>query len=373
MRLFAIFQKTVRMKRLSLFSSVALLLLCLAANQTSLAQVPDADLEKAMNEAKVLGPNYSVTVKSQGKELDISTYLNSQSKDMEKDCKIDAVLLAKKAFDLDKQLVRAKISFYRYDRKSYREVSVTTGDVKAFGTGQTSNQELVDSLIVKESAVISDNGQAANAPEQNKAENADNKSINNDNGSSKSANEKNADAKHSQGNKPAIASTSGVTRANGDTTASTLPGCAAGELTFYYPKNWALKTNLKQDPGGERKVAQLICTSAKDDAYIMLRTHPEDTPEQQMNDDVRYWMTHRYKTQSPRQVIPFGKGGKYQGYNIVVYDKEGDRITAERHLYFWTPLRKVYSFELNCNRDEFEKLNKDLNVILSTSQFRAVK
>jgi len=95
-------------------------------------------------------------------------------------------------------------------------------------------------------------------------------------------------------------------------------------------------------------------------------------PLKQLQDDAGYWFRHAYRNYKPTSIIRFGKHYDCRGCDIVVFDKEGDRITYERHFYFMSPQRKIYSFELNCNRDEFTRLNVDLDAMLANLTFHAV-
>jgi len=297
----------------------AIALVMMTAMQPAHSDTTEASLQKALEEAKILGSEYNVNVSIRGKEANLSTYANLQSRQQDKDCKIDAVLLAKKVFDTAPELSRVRVLFHSFDRRSYREVAVTTGDVIAYGSGQIDKDKLLDSLEITEKKVETPKPAASAATKEEK--------------------------------KP-----------------PSVPGCQVGEIRFNYTKSWALKTNVRQDSSDERKLVQLVCTVSRDDATITVRIHQEDSPEAQCQDDQNYWRTHRYGMADPK-VVSFGVGSKYKAVDITVWSREEDQIVMERHVYFYSPRRAIYSFELDGNRAEFAQLNRDLDSILASLTF----
>jgi hypothetical protein len=317
--------------------AVLISVLLISLNPCVAATITDEALQKSIEEAKILGSGYSVSAATAGKVVTLSTYTNLQSKDPDNDCKIDAVLLAKKAFDLNPDLTRVRVLFYNFDRQSYREINVTTGDVLAFGSGQLSKDKLLDSLELK---VVAE-PKAQKPPTETKGS---------------KENKPKTETKESSATKETKKDTNYL-------------GCQVGEMAFYYPKNWALKKNVRQDSKDEPKLAILVCTNSKDDAEITLRMHAEDTPAQQQDDDERYWKTHNYRLGSAAAIKNFGYGGKFKAIDETVMSREYDKVEAERHLYFFTPTRKVYSFELDCNKDQYSILSRDLDYMLNTVTF----
>jgi hypothetical protein len=68
----------------------------------------------------------------------------------EQDCKIDAVLVAKAVMDVyPKEVARIKLVLNMSNADNLQEITVTTGDVKAFATGTISKEDLLMSLELK--------------------------------------------------------------------------------------------------------------------------------------------------------------------------------------------------------------------------------
>ncbi|MBC7998736.1 MAG: hypothetical protein IAF58_12380 [Leptolyngbya sp.] len=114
---------------------------CLGAEDIS------AQLSSAVENSKILPPGVKFTVRMEGDKVTVSTFQNAKAND--NDCKIDAVLLARAVMVASKNQVRRVTAyFYGKDLSKYREVSVTQGDVTAYGIGKSSQEVLLKSLIV---------------------------------------------------------------------------------------------------------------------------------------------------------------------------------------------------------------------------------
>lgn len=129
-----------------MFAALPLALVILSAGTVALpvyAKLTPAQVRKIVEDAKILSPDYRMQASINGKEVVITTYLNPKATD--NDCKIDAVLIAKKVMDADPAEVDlVKIIYYDSSNvKKYRQVTVRSGDVKAFGSGQISQDTLL--------------------------------------------------------------------------------------------------------------------------------------------------------------------------------------------------------------------------------------
>jgi hypothetical protein len=123
----------------------------------ALAEASDTDIANAIARARILQPGYAVRAAFQGDTVRISTYRNPNNTDM--DNRIDAILLAKTAFDLaGDSAARVLVQLYERDLSSYTEIAVTAGDVKAYAAGQVSKDQLLAGLSVEK----------RNAPGKNK-------------------------------------------------------------------------------------------------------------------------------------------------------------------------------------------------------------
>jgi hypothetical protein len=95
----------------------------------------DAEVVNALEKAKILAPSIRLNARVSPDEVIIATYKNPKAED--KDCKIDAVLIAKAVMDLAPgEVPRVTVYFYSSSTLSkYKQVEVTAGDVKAFASG----------------------------------------------------------------------------------------------------------------------------------------------------------------------------------------------------------------------------------------------
>ena|GEM_PF-312216 len=113
----------------------------------------DADVVNAIEKAKILAPTIRLNARVGADEVMVATYKNPKAAD--KDCKIEAVFIAKTVMDLAPgEVPRVTVYFYSSSSlSSYKEVAVTAGDVKAFASGSLSQDELLASIRVKEGSI----------------------------------------------------------------------------------------------------------------------------------------------------------------------------------------------------------------------------
>lgn len=111
------------------------------------------EIVTAIEKSKILSQGTRVSAAVNGADVFISTYKNAKAND--NDCKIEAVLMAKTAMDLaPDQFGRVNVYFYSaFNLNKRKIVSVTAGDVKAFGSGQLSKDQLLSSLGIKDEEV----------------------------------------------------------------------------------------------------------------------------------------------------------------------------------------------------------------------------
>ncbi len=107
----------------------------------------------AVEQGKILANGTRVNAAVNGAEAYVSTYRNARAND--NDCKIEAVLVAKTVIDLaPTDISRVTVYFYSSANLNKRKVvSVTVGDVKAFGAGQLGREQLLASLNIKDDDV----------------------------------------------------------------------------------------------------------------------------------------------------------------------------------------------------------------------------
>ena len=134
--------------------TLALSLVLLQCSIPANAALSPADVANSIYKRDFLAPGTSVNVRIDKDQVFVSTYRHASSD--EKDCKIDAILIARAAMDLaPNEISRVTSYFFGKDLSNYQEVAVTAGDIKAFASGQSDNDQLLSSLTVKSVATQS--------------------------------------------------------------------------------------------------------------------------------------------------------------------------------------------------------------------------
>ena len=133
--------------------SLSVLYLGMTQHEPAFAAISSADIVNTVEKAKILSSGTRVAAAINGSEAYISTYKNAKATD--NDCKIEAVLIAKTIMDLaPSDITRVTVYFYSTANINKRKfVTVTAGDVKAFGSGQLGQEQLLSSLTVKDEEV----------------------------------------------------------------------------------------------------------------------------------------------------------------------------------------------------------------------------
>ncbi len=118
------------------------------------AYISDTEAVEVVEKAKILAPYIRINARVRPEEVEIATFKNPKAN--ANDCKIEAVLIAKTLMDYAPgQVSRVTVYFYNSNSLStYKEVAVTAGDVRAFGNGTVSKDELLKSLEIREAAIL---------------------------------------------------------------------------------------------------------------------------------------------------------------------------------------------------------------------------
>lgn len=129
--------------------NTGLILFLLASSLQPLAAMDSAsEISTLVEESKVLGSDTEVRAKvlDREREVDITTVRNPKATD--RDCKIDATLIAKKVMDAyPHAIVKVKVVFFdRSNANKYRQVLVHDTDVKAFANRQISQDKLLSGI-----------------------------------------------------------------------------------------------------------------------------------------------------------------------------------------------------------------------------------
>ncbi len=139
--------------------------LALFAVLPAYSAISPSEIVSAIKQAQFLAPGSSLNVRVDGDQVYVSTFKHSNE---DKDCKIDATLIAKSVFDLSPEgFARVTCYFYGKDMSSCQEVSVSAGDIKSFAAGTMTQEQLLASITVKNVAVKSDSDRIARQLESN--------------------------------------------------------------------------------------------------------------------------------------------------------------------------------------------------------------
>lgn len=112
----------------------------------------NAGQDKILNgiwKLKMFASDAKISVQKADKQASVTIYSAAYEKASGGLVKIDAVLIAKTVFDNDHELVRVKVCFGGLKPGlNLSQVSVSKGDIKAFGSNQLSKADLLDSLEI---------------------------------------------------------------------------------------------------------------------------------------------------------------------------------------------------------------------------------
>jgi len=306
----------------------ALVLLAVVTN-CSLAMdalaITGETISKAITDAKIIAPGYKVraAIFPATHEVIVSTYTNASSKDVVTDCKVDALLIARKVTETTTQAARVKVRFYDLNQTSYREVVITKPEISAFATGAVKKDELLSSLeVVVVSGVGPKSGDGAAQPQSTLTA-------------------------ARGGLRPTDKFS--VLRKNG--------------LMFYYPRAWGAK-----DMSNQWGDFVELTTSYTSWASIICRLNDKDSAEQTANDDDKYyWSSHQHvQVMAPKTVlIGYSKNIQALIYYIKDNSNPADMERFEKHVYFGYKHR-IYSLSVRFCRQDLQSVNADLNTILNT-------
>lgn len=146
--------------------SVYSLLLALTLSPTPAWSVTASDIINAIDKGKVLAPSIRVNAQVRPDVVYISTYKNLKAND--RDCKIEAVLLAKTVMDLAPEIPRVEVRFYdQTSLNRFKQISVSAGDVKAFAGGTIKEEQLLNGLVLKQEETTDPNAKLSSHLEEN--------------------------------------------------------------------------------------------------------------------------------------------------------------------------------------------------------------
>jgi hypothetical protein len=126
---------------------------CLTASACAFADNPSgltaAKINQVIEAGQSLDTNYRVNSEVSADTVSVRAWLKEASRNREQDCKIDAVLMAKKIIDAFPEITKVTVSYYdRHDstHQLYYEVIVVAGIVKVFAQGLLPQDQLLATL-----------------------------------------------------------------------------------------------------------------------------------------------------------------------------------------------------------------------------------
>jgi len=142
-----------------LFVSIVCLMQTNLAQTQCWAAVPtESQLRAALGKANFLSGNAKFSITTDPKQSDglIITMFRQQDA-TDKDCKIDALLIAKTVMDLGgSDVTKVTVYFYSLTMSNYKSVTIRTTDVKAFSGGAVDKDELLKTLDLTSGKVADD-------------------------------------------------------------------------------------------------------------------------------------------------------------------------------------------------------------------------
>ena len=133
----------------------------------ALDDATNAALVDLIRHSNIVTPSYKLTAAVAGGEALITTQCKPKS--TESDRKIEAVLIAKTAFEsLPDNVQRVKLLLLDYDANDCSSITVKRAEVKLFGSGGLTQKELLDSLEITKTSnnVASAGSSVVDGPEQ---------------------------------------------------------------------------------------------------------------------------------------------------------------------------------------------------------------
>ncbi len=249
----------------------------------------------------VLSADSKLSVETGEKQAVVTVYGGDYEKAADGLVKIDAVLIAKCVFDNAADLVRVKVSFGALKQGSLktgylRQVSVSKGDIKAFGSNQLSKSDLLASLEIVQFKQTGTRTSFRAAPAQRAAQSRD---------------------------------TVETLDATGIPTGKWVPyrNSKTG-LTLSYPSHWKLQEAPEKDT--LFKIDAPNCT---------LGFAVDNTPGMPVRQAASMWenlvlsQLKDYKLISSQR-LRLGQNKSLQGYSFVIQFSAGDTTIRQRWIFF---------------------------------------
>ncbi|HEY9679021.1 MAG TPA: hypothetical protein V6C76_13510 [Drouetiella sp.] len=126
--------------------ALALTLTCAAGFAVPVfAATTGAEIVAGIDKEHILAPGARVNARVDGQTVFLSTYRHTKANDT--DLKIDAMLMSKAVMSIDPSITMVTVYFFSSsDLTKYKQLTVSSVSVKAFGSGAVGKDELINSL-----------------------------------------------------------------------------------------------------------------------------------------------------------------------------------------------------------------------------------
>lgn len=280
----------------------------------------DTELEQALADANIMPKLHKFKIVEESSQVTVQTHENFSSKDPVKDCKINAILIAKLVFEKKTEAARVRIMFYNRDNSAYKQVVVTVGDVSAFGAGKLSQEKLLDSLAISDGSTGAKKTAAASATAA------------------------------AATNPPVLDSSSNlfIFHSNG--------------ISLRYPGSWSFTP--KSDNGF---FGDIGIPGNSNWTIISLRLQNAPSAQQQAQWDEKYLLERGHKVTSKEPKAKVGpSGSESPGYGESFENKDQNGVLRTEHHIYFGDAGRIYTMNLACPKADQARMEPLFQKVLKT-------
>ena len=143
-------------------TSCLLAIISMSCSMSFAASLSVDSVVDAINNQKILAAGSRMSVQIDNEHVTVSTY--RQTKETDKTNKIQAIFIAKAIMDLAPSVTR--VSVYFFDSGSslskYKQINVTSGDIKAYEGDQLTQDQLLSSIEIKDGQLADESSRISN-------------------------------------------------------------------------------------------------------------------------------------------------------------------------------------------------------------------
>ncbi|MBX9723759.1 MAG: hypothetical protein K2X81_20300 [Candidatus Obscuribacterales bacterium] len=299
----------------------------------------DKAIADTIDKAKILDKGYKVSAKLNDTEAIISTYGHKASTDIDKDCKIDASLIARELIlNNNFGLTRVTANFYDPELTgSYRQVVLTKAEITALGSGAIKQEEFLSSIRCN---VMQEQKAAA------ETEAASAKST------SDSSSEATAETMSASPDKIEVASSTGSASSTKPPVKEPkkLPRYVSDSYGFSFniPNGWTADDNISHGKGTLLKMHSR--TTDYDNIELSLTTNKKSPAELAL--EQRKTFSYGGVRIERYEQAKVGQGGYNGALSILTYPHESGEDYYEMHCYFGNPGR-IYNIWGWCPKKDY--------------------